>query len=657
MIWGIEISSLGQALLLTSLIVSFIGSVGGFYFLRKAPLAGLAFSKINLGFLVATITGCMALLLLGFIQTDLSLKTVAMNSANIEPLIYKISALWSNHEGSLLLWIFTLVGYGFIFSLTRTAGVTATQKTIMLIIFHMILFGFVLFMVWLSNPFETLAVTPHKGLGLNPLLHDPSMTFHPPSLYFGYIGFIIPFVMSLGLCLKPIPQDKVLSIVKSLQFWTYLPWAFLTFGITAGSLWAYYELGWGGYWAWDPVENASLLPWLSATAATHALVRLKHHPKSRGKMLLVLLTAAASWLLSLLGTYITRSGVVASVHGFAQDEDRGLFLLVFLGVLTGLTVCAIGIYIWQKQKQKQKYKQSQDYKTMMPKSGGSSLLNRSFLSLVYILVLGFVTLFLIIVSLAPVVLGGTYDESFYNQFLVPIGLGMLLMMAMVNLVTWEGVKSLWTRFRSQLIGVNIGLAVMALIMYGDTFKAIYPHIWGAIGAGFASWLIVSTLQVWRRHKTHVMHVAHLGFAVMVLAVSLNAIYKEDKHFWLHQNDSGFVGKYEFLYSGVQKTEGEHYDQEQAVVDVINIQGEVVATLTPQTRLYHTQEVLVSKTSIQRRYFSHVYGILGPELKSKERSIRILYQPFVEGIWLGGLLMTLAGIMAMFRRARNLKRNT
>lgn len=631
------LAEIGQALLYTTVIVALIGIVGSRYFLKRSSLVGFAFARINLGFLCGSLLGCLGLLFAGFIKTDLSLKTVAINSSNLEPLIYKIAALWSNHEGSLLLWNVTLCLFGFSFALFPTPGLSRRQKTHMLMWFHAVLFGFLVFMTWLSNPFELMSVVPHKGLGMNPLLHDPSMTFHPPTLYFGYIGFIVPFIIAMGLMgTRALTADTLYT----LSLWTYIPWVFLTFGITAGALWAYYELGWGGYWAWDPVENASLLPWLSSTAALHMYTRSKYKGcASKSQILWVLGLSAVSWLLSLLGTYITRSGVVASIHGFAQDEQRGLFLLGFLCVLVILTSLGlIRTAITNREVQTP---------TSLPSK--SIFFNRSTLLMMMVVGAVSIVIFLIVATLAPVFLGGTITESFYNLYLVPMALLMLGLMGLVNLVTWAGVTSLWQRFKDHVIAVNIGLLVMILILYDDEFTANIWSIYGCLGSGLSAMLMASTAQVWTQKKRHIMSLAHIGFAVVILGVSLNTLYKDDQHIWLTVGESGFVGKYEFLYKGVTQTTGRHYDFEEAQIDVINFAGETIATLAPQTRLYHAQNVLTSKTSIQMRYYAHLYAILGPQMSTGERSIRILYQPFVDLIWGGGLLITLAGIFALCRR--------
>ena len=649
---GAGIASLGQSLLLTTTIIAFVGMILPTYFRRKHPLFGLRFAQINLTFLGVCILGSLGLLMYGFLSSDFSIRTIVMNSSELDPIMYRLSAVWSHHEGSLLLWVFTLTLFGVVFALVKTPGATDFQKVTMLSWYHGLIFGFLIFLILLSNPFEVMDVIPHKGLGLNPLLHDPSMTFHPPTLYFGYIGFAVPFVMAIGLLRRgphvdPPRHSLDSAALKSLQLWTYIPWVFLTFGITAGSLWAYYELGWGGFWAWDPVENASLLPWLSSTAALHAMVKAlakaRKNPQNTQQNLLlsVLSLSLLTWLLSLFGTYLTRSGIVASVHGFAQDDERGFFLLVFIAVLS------IGVlpYLFSALKTRFFSSDNQAHKSRNRFSKHTLITLHIGIMVVSICVL-------LIATLSPLFLDAVVSEDFYNLIFVPIALAMLGFMILVFFKTWGDTSKKTSIFRRYLPSINLGLLGVAIILYQESFEPSLNSVFAVFGIGLSLVLVgISIQHVWRLKKVTVTTVAHAGFAVLVLGVSMNWLYKEDQQFWLKEGDSAFLAHYEVLYEGTTRINSPHYDKEQAILRVINPLGDRVATLTPETRLYHSQNALISKTSIRHRYYAHIYAVLGPQMKTGERSIRLLFQPFVDLIWIGGLLMALAGGITVFSLVR------
>ncbi len=631
------ISDFGYSLLLTALVVSFIGIIIPLYIGARqndiAPRMALRFAQINLGFLLGVMLVAIGLLLYAFLISDFSLKVVTLNSNALEPLMYRFVALWGNHEGSMLLWVLTLCLYGFTFAVTGRDALPDKLKSTMLSLFHALIFGFILFLVMTSNPFEGLSQVPHKGLGLNPILQDASMTFHPPSLYFGYIGFSVPFVMALAFMMVGKFEKDNIFLLKT---WTYIPWAFLTFGVTAGSLWAYYELGWGGWWAWDPVENASLLPWITSTAALHSF-RLYAQSVSKGRALIVLLMSAASWLLSLLGTYITRSGIVASVHGFAQDDQRGLFLLVFLGVLVILTLVSV-ISFFLKHR----------CKIQLMNQGV-----RHYLSKVNIVFMVAIVGLLILGTLAPLMIDAALSVDFYNQILVPMGLLILVAMACVPFFKWAPVI-LGKVFRPYVFHFNMGLLALLLVLYQDSFLPSWWAVFASLGIALSIVVLGTTFKEWRKSKLHVMTLAHIGFAVMTLGMSLNVLYKQESHFWIAPGTSGFVGDYEILLKGVNQDENKLYVREFASLDVINFKGDIVVSLFPETRLYKTQQVLVSKTSIAQRYWVHLYAILGPQATDGKRSIQIYYHPFVNLIWGGGFLMLLAGLLSLFRKRRSLR---
>ncbi len=618
------IPDLGHSFLLTALIIAAVGCVVPLYIARKASSSlGLRFAQINGLFLLSLFLGSFGILAYAFFTSDFSLKVVTLNSEAAEPLIYRLVALWGNHEGSLLLWVTTLSIYGVVFSFSGRGIATDLDRTRMLSVLSALLFGFVLFMLMTSNPFESLAVTPHKGLGLNPILQDPSMTFHPPSLYFGYIGFVIPFAMAVGFLWRGHFKKEHAAW---LRLWTLIPWSFLTFGVAAGSLWAYYELGWGGWWSWDPVENASLLPWVTSTALLHAIGSYR---RSGTLKLWCLSLALLSWLMSMLGTYITRSGIVASVHGFAKDEQRGFYLLVFMGIMA---VLSLGLFAYRALKMRAKT--APLYPT------------RSGFMAVHIYALCFAAIVLILGTLYPVWGEATVTESFFNTTLNPLALGFLVLMALATMVGWKP-PQLWQSLRKNLLPLNFGLLLIAILMYQHTLDKSPQNLVAIFVLGLSIWVAAASLKAWvKKRKEHAMMLAHIGFAVCVMGMSTDALFKQEASLWLAPGESKEFAGYAFVLDNVQQDEMLTYVKETALIGVFNFKGALVAEMRPETRLYKTQQALVSKTSIAQRYWAHLYVVLGPQLETGQRSLRVFYHPFVMLIWFGGVLMSLAGLLAL-----------
>lgn len=616
------IVDLGHSMLLASFILAGIGTIVPLMIARRSTLLSLRFAQINGSFLLFLLLGSFLSLAYGFITSDFSLKIVTLNSEISEPLMYRLVALWGNHEGSLLLWIVTLTLYVVLFSFSGRRVATHQDRTRMLVVLSAILWGFLLFMLWTSNPFETLKVTPHKGLGLNPILQDPSMTFHPPSLYFGYIGFVIPFAMSVGFLWRGHFKKEH---AHWMRLWTLIPWSFLTFGVAAGSLWAYYELGWGGWWSWDPVENASLLPWLASTALLHAIGSYR---RTGSLKLWCLFLGLLTYLTSLLGTYITRSGVVASVHGFAKDEQRGLYLLTFTALLAFFSFLLFALRVY-----KMRSKKPVNYLAL---SGFVTLNIHGFLFIIVVLIVG---------TLYPVFGEATVTEAFFNTSINPVALAALFLMGLATFVGWKSLP-LWPLLRKRLLPLNSGLLVIAILMYQETLEKNTENLIGIFALGLSLWVLVASAIAWVKKRAHAMMLAHIGFAVCVIGMSSDALFQKEGNLWLGHGESEVFAGYTFVLENIQQSTASNYINEVATVGVFNFKGEAVATLKPETRLYGTQGALVSKTAITQRYWAHLYVVLGPVLETGQRSLRVFYHPLVMLIWFGGGLMSLAGIIAL-----------
>lgn len=616
------IPELGHSLLLTALVIAVVGAIAPLFIARKSTSLSLRFSQINAVFLLSLLLGALGILAYAFVVSDFSLKVVTLNSEAAEPLMYRLVALWGNHEGSLLLWVATLSLYVSVFAFSGRGIATDQDRTRMMSVLSAVVFGFLLFLLSTSNPFESLAVTPHKGLGLNPILQDPSMTFHPPSLYFGYIGFAIPFAMALGFLWRGHFKKEHAAWMR---LWTLIPWSLLTFGVTTGSLWAYYELGWGGWWAWDPVENASLMPWLVGTALLHAIGSYR---RTGSLKLWCLFLAILAYLTSLLGTYITRSGIVASVHGFAKDEQRGLFLLVFMGVLA---MFSLALFVWRAFKMR----------SQIPVAYPA----RSYFMALNIYGLCAVLLVLIVGTLFPVFGGGILAESFFNAMVNPLVLPVLFLMGLVTFMGWKP-RKIWQGLRVNLLPLNLGLLLIAILMYQEDLEKNFLNLVGIFAVGLGMWVALASAKSWLKKREHVMMLAHIGFAVCVMGMGIDSLFQREENLWLKPGESKAFAGYTVALSHVQEHTYPTYINEVATLGIFNFNGDLVVEMHPETRLYKAQQVLVSKTAIAPRYWAHLYAVLGPQLETGQRSIRLFYHPFVALIWLGGFLMALAGLLGV-----------
>jgi len=640
MIVDLGIIEMGHSAIIAALILSGVGGLVSLYLLKHPPVLALRFSQgtglFILGFLILSIMA----LGYAFISSDFALKTVVMNSEAAQPLIYRFVALWGNHEGSMLLWVVTMAVYSAVFSFTGAQTISIKDRVRMQALLSFILFGFLVFIFATSNPFERLDVIPKQGLGLNPILQDPSMTFHPPTLYFGYIGFVIPFVIAVGLLWSStFTRDHAIF----LRQWTLIPWIFLTLGILTGSFWAYYELGWGGWWFWDPVENASLLPWLAATALLHALaVFRKKGTKSGTGGLWSLFLALLTFILSLLGTYVVRSGSLMSVHSFAQDAERGLFLLAFLALVGGLSM---GLFIFRLKKIRGKGVAEKGLMAWISRSGLITVNTYLFIVSIVIVLLG---------TFYPLFIGGdvSIGASFFNQSLMPLALIALVLMGLVPFLPWQHTINPKTLrnpeiFKKNLLILNIVLLLTVYLLYRQEIRSILA----ILSLSFSVGVILMTGKGWllkenRTAKTHGMFLAHMGFAVCILGMSVDSLFDQEKNLLLSIGETKAFQDYTFTLDTIETTHTPTYDAEIATLSVKQ-HDTIIAYLKPEKRLYRKQAALLTETAIhQTPLFSQLYVVLGPLHANGKRSIRVLYHPFVLLIWLGALLMALGGFISL-----------
>jgi cytochrome c-type biogenesis protein CcmF len=580
-----------------------------------------------------------------FQTDDFSVAYVANNSNTQLPPIYKFSAIWGAHEGSLLLWVLLLSSWGLAVSLfSRKLPVEVLARV--LSVMGMVSIGFLLFMLLTSNPFERLFPAPMEGRDLNPLLQDPGLAIHPPMLYMGYVGFSVAFSFAIAAL---IGGKLDAAWARWSRPWTTTAWIFLTIGIALGSWWAYYELGWGGWWFWDPVENASFMPWLVGTALIHSLAVAEKRGAFKSWTVLL---AIGAFSMSLLGTFLVRSGVLTSVHAFATDPSRGIFILSFLGIVIGGSLL---LYAWLAP-------------TVMG-GGRFDLLSRETFLLGNNLILVTVTAFILLGTLFPLIydaLGlGKISVGFpwFNRMFLSFMPLLLVLMGIGPRVRWkrhnpkELVRELWLAFS---ISIVLGLAA-SLPIYG-----IYS-LWVSLGVGLAVWLLLSHLISLRerfKNKTtwsarwrdfagqgrsyYGMVLAHLGVAVTAIGITFVSIYGIEKDIKLSPGEHIDMAGYRFLFEGVAETPGPNYRAHRGLFRVSK-GGKHVTVLHPEKRMYTVQTKPMTEAAIDAGFTRDLYVSLGEPLGGGDWSLRVYYKPFVRWIWLGGVLMALGGLLAISDR--------
>jgi len=574
-----------------------------------------------------------------FVASDFSVKLAAQHSHTALPLIYRITAVWGNHEGSILLWSLVLSGWTFAVA-HRSAALDLPMRARVLGVMGLISVGFLLFTLFTSNPFVRLDVPPLDGQDLNPLLQDPGMAIHPPMLYMGYVGFVVAFAFAVAALLAGRLDAAWAHWSRP---WTLLAWMFLTVGIALGSFWAYYELGWGGWWFWDPVENASFMPWLVGTALIHSLsVSEKRGAFRRWTVLLAIL----AFSLSLLGTFIVRSGVLSSVHAFATDPARGVFILAFLAIVVG---GSLALFAWRAPG-------IGAGDRFEPVSRESFLLanNVLLLSAAAAVLLG--TLYPLIIDalgLGKLSVGPPYFQAVFVPLMAPA----LFLMGLGPLARWRSAQlpDLLTRLR-------VAAAVAAL---GAVAAAALLGVWtpmAGLGLFMAAWVAASTLAgAWQRLRDHPapgllarlgaqtgawwgLQLAHLGVAVFVAGVTVVSSLSTESDVRMEPGQTVEAGGHRFTLRSVELVQGPNYTAGRATIDVVR-DGQAVATLRPERRIYTVSRMPMTEVAIDRGVLRDLYVALGEPVSATAWSVRLHHKPLVNWIWGGCLLMALGGLLA------------
>jgi len=635
------IPELGQVALLLALAVAIVQAV--------LPIAGAARGHTPWMMLARPAAQAQCLLVAfafgalawSFASNDFSVLYVAQNSNSALPLHYRIAGVWGGHEGSLLLWVLMLNLWMLaVAQFSRHLPLPVVAR--ILAVMGLVSVGFLLFMLLTSNPFDRLLPAAADGRDLNPLLQDPGMVFHPPMLYMGYVGFSVAFAFAIAAL---IGGNLDATWARWTRPWTTAAWIFLTLGITLGSVWAYYELGWGGWWFWDPVENASFMPWLVGTALIHSLAVTEKRGAFKAWTVLL---AIVAFSLSLLGTFLVRSGVLSSVHAFATDPKRGLFILGFLAVVTG---GSLALYAWRA-----------------PQVGLGSrfaALSRESMLLANNVMLVVAMATVLLGTLYPLVLDAlglgkiSVGPPYFDSVFVPIMAPVVFLMGVGPLARWRQaeVPDLARRLR-------LALALTIPAALATQWAAGRIGAMATVGLAFAWWIVFAVAtDLWERLKVGAgvagsvwsraralpramlgMMLAHLGVAAFAFGVSMVKTYEVERDVKMAVGDTTEIAGYVFTWRGVRDLQGPNYVAAQGLVEVTR-NGKPVATMHPEKRVYRVQQNPMTEAAIDSGVTRDLYVSLGEAVAGGAWIVRVYYKPFVDWIWGGAVLMALGGLLA------------
>jgi len=594
----------------------------------------IAIAKPAANLQTLALAAAFGLLTYSFLTHDFSVAYVAHNSNTNLPTQYLVSAVWGGHEGSLLLWALVLAVWSTAVTLfSRSVPDVMTARV--LGVMGLVSVGFLLFMTLTSNPFDRLIPNAVEGRDLNPLLQDPGLIFHPPMLYMGYVGFVVPFAFAIAAMLG---GRLDAAWARWSRPWTNVAWLFLTLGIALGSWWAYYELGWGGWWFWDPVENASFMPWLVGTALMHSLAVTEKRGAFKAWTVLL---AIFAFSLSLLGTFLVRSGVLTSVHAFASDPERGVFILAFLVAVVGSSLLLYAI-------RANDIKSSVRFELLSRETG--LLLNNVILlvSCVTILLGTLYPLLSDALELGKVSVGRQYFDPVFMVLMLPL----LALLGIGPLARWKRDSSerLWGLLRLPLIGALVLAAAWVLL---GTPKFVPMAM---VGMSLALWVTLSSVTALRERLAphynwrHVprgfwgMLLGHIGLAVFVIGATLTSIYSTEKDIRLEPGQTYEMGGYSFLFKGVETTQGPNYTAFKGSL-VATQDGEFVADLFPEKRTYLVQKMPMTEAAIDEGLFRDLFVALGEDLGKGAWSLRLYHKPYIAWLWLGSVLMAFGALLA------------
>ena len=622
------LSNIGNILIifnifLTILIIYFSISIVK----KKKKLIPNQIFVLSLYQVTATIVIFLALII-GFIFSDFSLTTVYQNSHSLKPLFYKISGTWGNHEGSLLLWINVLVIFSYLFLLSNKNS-NQIYLIYTLLYQNILILGFLLFLLINSNPFSIIIPTPLEGLGLNPILQDPALAIHPPLLYVGFVGSSIYFSAAIGSLISGFKGSQFANSIKP---WVFITWSFQTLGIIFGSIWAYYELGWGGYWFWDPVENSSLMPWFVMTALVHSTIVLE---KRNTLYSWVIILCLMTFILSVTGTFLVRSGILNSVHTFANDPSRGLYILVFLSLMIFLA-----IFIYLKKNIKENYVFAANSKETF------ILINNWFMAfyLITVLVGTVYPIFTEVLNETKVSVG----PPFYNIVIIPLVVPFLILMAIAPNISWikNNVKSV----KKFILLIMSSILINFIIYY--FFKSI-TFLSNLIIISSVFLILYTLIDLIKSIKkksalSSSRIISHLGFGLLVFFIAINYNFSVEKDFNLKVGESKKFEKYVIIFESLMLKKEQNYKSIIGNFNIINTENSNSNVLNPEIRIYSQPETMTYEASIKTKLTYDLYITMSNINRTDYYNIKFQKKPFMIMIWLSAILISFGGFIRIFK---------
>ena len=626
------IAETGMIALLIAAALALLQAFLGFSALRPGGEALLRAIRPVAIVQAATTVTAFAMLLLVFSRTDLSVRLVAEDSATTLPLLYRVTGAWGNHEGSMLMWITILALAGAAVALferrlsERSLAATLGAQ-------GLIALGFFAFLLFSSNPFERLAIPPAEGSGFNPLLQDPGLAFHPPTLYVGYVGLSVAFSFAVGALLT---RDVGPAFARAMRPWVLGAWIFLTLGITAGSYWAYYELGWGGWWFWDPTENASLMPWLAATALLHSVSVLATRDGLRAWTVML---AVVAFSMSMVGTFLVRSGILTSVHAFALDPRRGAFILILLALYIGGALALFGARIATVKEGNRFDPVSRE---------GALVANNLLLSAILGVVL--------IGTLYPLLVESATGEKlsvgppYFNAAAGPLALILVAIMAAGPMMRWRRDRLVAVGRRVAIPAVIVVVALVAALLALPGLR-ILPLLGLVLAAGAAA---ASVAPLWKRNLrrtplfTWGMVVAHLGIAVALAGMASESAFSQETLIAARPGETVHVGPYAIRFAAIDPVAGPNYTAVRATL-VATRGASAPITLSPEQRTFDNPPQQTSESAIATRLDGQLYTVVGEPVPGGRWQLRLWWKPFVTLIWGGGVLVALGGALSLLGR--------
>jgi cytochrome c-type biogenesis protein CcmF len=639
------IAETGHFLLILALGVALVQAILPMVGAERGNLQWMAIARPAAAVQFVAVACAFAILTHAFMTSDFSVLLVANNSHSAKPMLYKISGVWGNHEGSLLLWVLILALFGAAVA-AFGGNLPPALRARVLSVQAMIAIGFLLFTLFTSNPFERMFPPPLDGASLNPLLQDPGLAFHPPFLYLGYVGFSITFAFAIAALIEGRVDAAWARWVRP---WALAAWSFLTVGIGLGSWWAYYELGWGGWWFWDPVENASFMPWLVGTALLHSSVVCEKRDALKSWTVLL---AIIAFSFSLLGTFIVRSGVLTSVHAFATDPARGVFILAFLVLVIG---GSLSLYAVRAPALK-----AGGLFAPVSREGSLVLNNLLFAAAAGTVLLGTLyPLFIEVLDAGKVSVGAPY----FNSVFVPLMTPLIILAGVTPMMAWK---------RADLMGVlgRLKWAFAAAVVIALVSFGIYSDgpILAPFGILLAGWLAAATIFEWasrvrlfrtslgdsvrravgRPRSAYGMSMAHFGVAMVVAGITASSAWKVESFQVMRPGEEITVAGYDYKFIGVEEIEGPNYFAERGHFKVTK-SGEPFAELWPEKRDYPVSQMPTTEAAIHTTWLADLYVVVGDRDGKGGWATRIYYNPLVPWIWLGAVIMALGGALSLSDR--------